>query len=343
VLLLMMMACPPKQGAALGPAVPVLPAMAAPMYAWSHGASPDEAVALLAQGLAWDEGLSGAAATLALDLTAGQSIDHPQVRWAAYRSGWPHPVQDVVVQEVSNGEVPARPAGLEGAAAVGVARARGSAGDVWVWATSTPTVDLESFAREQVLGARFEAQAVGGGELAYRLASPSGEITEGPTLLDEQGEWLLELGTGSGAAVVPLYVDMLTPADAPYPWVHETPADTATASEQALTVLDEYRAEFDVSVLEPDPLLDKAAARALAAWTAGTPLPPPEERLGKLGMGGHVAELACTGPSVPSCLDQLYWSVDHRGELVHPDLQYVGLATSIGPGGVSLVIDLAQE
>ncbi len=343
MLLLTILACPPKQTAALGPAVPVLPAMSAPLYAWTHGVPPDEAVALVSQGLPWDEGLSGTAAAVALAVTAGEPIDRAQVRWAAYRAGWPYPVEEVIVQEVPKGELPERPNGFAAADAVGVARARGATGDVWVWLTSQAPVVLVPFPREQALGTSFRVEAGGGGSLQYRLVSPGGVISTGQEPLAEQGEWLLELESAGSRWVLPLYVDMLTPADAPYPWVHELPGDVSTTERQALTVLDEYRAEFESGVLERDPLLDKAASRALEAWQQGTPLPPAKERLGKLGMTGSLYELTCIGPTVPTCLDDLYWALDHRGALVDSDLQFVGVAAAVEPNRVLLVLDLAQE
>ena len=143
--------------------------------------------------------------------------------------------------------------------------------------------------------------------------------------------------------MVPIYVDGLTPADAPYPRVLDAPQGTHEATAQALEVVDEIRATFDAPSLERDPMLDKAAARALEAQLQGTALPPAPERLAKLGLTGQLYELTCTAPTVPECLDALYWSVDHRGELVDPSLAWIGVARSLGPNGVTLLVDLAQE
>jgi len=342
VLLLTLLACPPKDAGALGPAVPVLPAMEAPLYAWSKGAPPDAAVARLAQGLPWDEALSGAAAFLALSATQGDRVDGAQARWAGYRAGWPYEIDELVVQTVVNGDVPLRPADLTGTA-VGVARARGARGDAWVWLTSTPPADVAPFRRELPLGHVLKVETRDAQALQIRTAAPDGTISGPEPTLDQPGEWLVELTAGGQSWVLPVYVDGQTPADAPYPHVLEPPHGTQDAIAQALEVVDELRATFDAPSLERDPMLDKAAARSLEATLQGTPLAQAAERLGKLGMTGHVYELTCTAATVPECLDGLYWSVDHRGELVDPLLSWVGVAASIGPGGVTLVVDLAQE
>ncbi len=342
MLLLTLLACPPKDAASLGPAVPVLPAMEAPLYTWSRGAPPDAAVARVAQDLPWDEALSGAAAFLALAATQGDPVDRAQARWAAYRAGWPYPLDEVVVQTVANGDVPERPPGLTGGA-VGVARARGARGDAWVWLTSTPPVALEPFRRELPLGHLLELATQDQSPLVVRTAAPDGALAGDKVTLDQGGEWLVELTAADQTWIVPVYVDGPTPADAPYPHVMAPPQGTHEAQAQALEVLDELRATFDAPSLERDPLLDKAAGRALTARVNGQPLPPAADRLGKLGLTGHLYELSCTAPTVPECLDRLYWSIDHRGQLVDPVLAWAGVAASLGPAGVTLVVDLAQE
>ena len=342
MLLLTLLACLPKDAGPLGPAVPVLPAMEAPLYAWSNGAPPDAAVARQAQGLPWDEALSGAAAFLALSATQGDRIDAAQARWAAYRAGWPYPIDELVVQTVPNGEVPERPPHLTGEA-FGVARARGARGDAWVWLTSTPPARLEPFRRELPLGHVLRLASEDGQPLQVRTAAPDGTLSGASPTLDQGGEWLIELSAKGRTWVVPIYVDGLTPADAPYPRVLDAPQGTHEATAQALEVVDEIRATFDAPSLERDPMLDKAAARALEAQLQGTALPPAPERLAKLGLTGQLYELTCTAPTVPECLDALYGSVVHRGELVDPSLAWIGVASSLGPNGVTLLVDLAQE
>lgn len=342
MLLLTLLACPPKDAGALGPGVPVLPAMEAPLYTWSRGAPPDAAVAQLAQGLPWDEALSGAAAFLALAAIAGDPVDSAQARWAAYRAGWPYPLTDIVVQVVPGGELPELPQGLT-APAVGVARARGSRGDAWVWLQSEPPVPLKPFRREQDLGQQLRLGTQDGSPLAVRAAAPSGAVHGDGATLDEGGEWLVELTAQGRRWVVPVYVDSATPADAPYPHVHPAPADSNNAMAEAIEVLDDYRATFGADSLERDPMLDKSAARALEAHLQGEPLAPAADRLSKLGLSGNLAEVTCTAPTVPECLDRVYWSVDHRHGMVDPQMGWVGVAASIGPEGVTLVVDLAQE
>ncbi len=312
--------------------------MEAPLYAWSRGASPDAAVARHAEGLPWDEALSGAAAFVALAATQGDPTDTAQVRWAAFRAGWPYPVDEIVVQVVEQGAVPTPPECL-----IGLARARGARGDAWVWLTSTPPTPLEPFRREQPLGSTLSLETQDGSPLAVRLAAPDHSVSGPDRTLDQQGEWLVELTAGGQSWTVPLYVDGPTPADAPFPRVLEAPQGTPDASAQALEVLDELRATFDAGSLERDPTLDKAAARVLEARLQGTELAPAAERLGRLGLTGRLAEVSCTGPTVPECLDDLYWSADHRGHLVDSRLAWVGVASSIGPEGVTLVLDLAED
>jgi hypothetical protein len=342
LLLLTLLACPPKDASSLGPAVPVLPAMAAPLYAWSRGIPPDEAVARLAIGLPWDEALSGAAARLALSAVQSTPIDSAQARWAAYRAGWPYPIDEIIVQTVPSGTIPERPPGLT-STAIGVARARGAAGDSWVWLLSSPPEDLGPFRREYGLGEVLHLVSVSTSGLTARTVSPSGRRYGPAPVLDEGGEWLVEFTQGSDRWLVPLYVDSATPADAPYPHVMASPETSRTAVIQAMEVLDEYRATFDSDSLEPDPMLDKAAARALKTSLKGESLPPASERLGKLGFTGHMAELTCTAATVPECLDALYWSIDHRHDLVDPALGWAGIAASVRPTGVTLVLELAQE
>ncbi len=316
--------------------------MEAPIYAWSRGAPPDEAVARVVQDRPWDEALSGAAAHLALGATSGESTDLAQARWAAYRAGWPYPVDEVVIQMVASGELPVPPPSLE-CLALGVARARGAQGDAWVWLASTPPVELKSFRREQDLGQVLHLETHGESPLTLRTVAPSGQKHGPAPVLNEAGEWLVEFSAQGTRWVLPIYVDGLTPADAPYPGVLPPPNNSRAAIEQALEVLDEYRATFEADPLERDPMLNKAAARALEAQAENTPLPDAQTRLKRLGFNGHLAEMTCTAATVPECMDLLYWSVDHRHDLVDPALEWVGVAASLGPGGVTLLVNLAQQ
>jgi len=355
VLFPLLLACVPK--AASPDAVPVLPATTAPLYTRAPGTPPDAVVASVAEGLPWDETLSGAAAALALGHSRKPMLEGHEVQWAAYRSGWPHLLVSFGIELVGIDETPSRLlSGLRvpERGAVGLARARGQKGDTWVLLVGEVLLDLPAFARSHEINGQLELNPGSDDrweQVQVRAATPSGEIRVGNLLtLDEPGEWVVEVRGLRGERSVdlvraPLYVGIEEPQDAPIVISRPASLDNPDAL-HALAVdgMDELRDLVNAPTLVIEPMLETSARKALSEWQSGEPISNPVARMAGLGYADSpVAELRCHAVSVNACLDDLYWAVDTRTDLLSADFTNAGVAVGFREGNVMLVVDLGRE
>lgn len=328
---------------------PVLPAPEAPLYAAAPGEPTDGALkaALRAMPeLRWDESLSGAAAGVALRVGAGEAVDDAVVRWAAWRAGWMWPVDRWVVglSEEAAQPPPEVAAALQGGGVIGLARARGAAGEAWVVLRSTPEVGVAAFPRAWRLDDTLRLEVTDPGWSAPLLAAmaPSGRLVEaGVVTLDETGEWLVQATSQSAEGVearlvVPVYVEVEPPERPPVAFGPAVGRDAERSVDLAWDVLDALRAPADLPVLASHPLLEAAARSQLA----GEPMDV--GRVQGLGFsdGGGVT---CAAPTVVACIEPLAWTLEHRPDLLGPGRRWGGVAAVTDPRGVRISVVLGDE
>lgn len=355
MLLTTLLACAAKPP--IEAAIPTLPALDAPLYAIAPGYTPtDPVVAAFLGEAAVDESLSGAAAAAALVRADGGRIDGAAVTWSAYRAGWPHPIDAWATVSVSKDELPPADflqvntdtASSEGAI-LGVARARGSAGDTWVVLSSQPRVALGAFPKSLAMGTNFEFPVTDSGawtDLRQRAVGADLFVRRDTIQLDVAGEWIAEL-TGMDEserevvlARVPLYVGDVAPEDGPF--LATVPAEVEDLSGAVRAALNELRSLEGAPRLTGNASLDVAAREGLTRFLeTGDPDPDALARLARLGYP-EASELICKGETVTDCLEDFWWSIDDRVRLLQPEYRQVGVAPAVGDG-LSVVITLSAE
>lgn len=343
--LLLALGCPKPQPVVLTyEEVPRLPAPAAGSYNRSLEPTPDPLVAPLVEGRRWDASLSGAASGLALDLVkadAERVLTRWQVREAAWRAGWPYPIADARAwSALEDGAPPPQlTVWLAEVAAdddLGLVRARGQDGDVWVGLKAHPRADIRRVPRQLAQGGLLALPALPGA--SYAIADANGQLLEGR--LDEaveitaatRGEWLVEIRDAAGRlALFPVYVG-LVPPDMP---VFEDVAAVRTevqAIARTEALLDTIRTTYDAAPLHRDFMLD-AGARSLLKGGGTTR----DGVIASLGLSRETTALwACEGVSVEACLDRMIWTPRNRSALLD-DASGLGLAADVGAEGVRLV------
>jgi hypothetical protein len=349
------LACAPKPSALLAGfdprAGPTVPAMVAPMYASGHGLPKDALVAQVALGHRWDEALSGAAASVAMDDRTVPTLEAAQ--HAAHRAGYPYPVKRLSVGWMDPGAYPdelARTlaATLTNGEDLGLARVRSQGKDRWVALISRPADTIAPFRRELRLGAEVPLQTKN--PCTWSLVSPSGQLRTGTTpdkvVLGEAGEWWLEIRTlNAQVASLPLYVDMATP---PAPLL-ELPGESVTGPGDgmalAVELLQDVRLSFGLVELQRDGTLDTLSATPLAQvldknWTQQDGL----ARLRAAGfVGGPAHQIHCRAGSVAACLDRMLRDPLRRVAILDPRLRLVGGGAQVGTDGVTLLLNLTSE
>ena len=345
---------PPAEPVADEDDTPILPAPDAAMYAHGPSVPKDPMVALAANGLPWDEALSGAAGAIAV---SGKSPTMPAVRWAAIRAGYPYPVI-TAVSGMADNDVPPQgmlekvPGMLRPGDDLGLARARVGASDMWVALIGRTHSRLVPFPREVGVGdAVMLAPASESREpFQWTLVSPHGELRSGAlpanVVLDQMGEWWLEVDAPGGAVVVsvPLYAGMTTP---PQPVVLEgaTVAGPTEATAALLDGVNHVREAFELPGLSVDSTLTTLADWPLEQVVGGTwDREDGEKRLMAAGfVGGPVAQLVCTEASVPDCVDGWLRKPRDRARLLDPGFRVFGLAIQVRTDGVTAVLNLASD
>jgi len=348
----------PPPPPAVGPdAAPILPSPLGSRYALGMRVPADPIVAqVVAQGmLPWVESLSGAATALALGDAQLYSLS--AARWAAVRAGYPHPIQHIVTGIEPPGALPTelvdalRPLMTIGDH-VGLIRARTAQGDRWVALIARPQVGIDPFSREYALGDHLEVTSRG---LAnWAVVSPTGDMTTGPlpvrVALNEPGEWLLEFNGSHGPREqllsLPVYVATKTPVQPLFPSASDAPMPGPDAiQDDVLDTLDHVRAAFALPDLDWDPTLATLAGTPVQQVLDGTwDATRGEQRLRGAGfIGGPIAQLTCTAPNVPACMEQLLSRAHDRAALLESGHRLVGAAGETRVSGVTLVINLSSE
>jgi hypothetical protein len=355
IALLLALACAPKPQAlpaGFDPkAGPLLPAMEAPIYASGRSVPTDVLVSQVALGLKWDEALSGAAAAMAL--LDGQPLTLEAAQHAAYRAGYPYPVQRMSMGWMEAGVYPdelgrSLAATLKDGDEIGLARARTAERDRWVALIARPVDALSPISRELRLGAEVPIRTRT--PCTWTLVSPRGQVQTGMTpamvALEEAGEWWLEVRTlNATVASIPLYVDMATPKGP----LLDLPGDSVTGpgDGMALTLelLADVRDSFGLVGLQRDGVLDTLSATPLAqvldkVWTHEDGM----ARLRAAGfVGGPAHQVHCTAGSVAACLDTMLRDPQRRKALLDPGLRLVGGSAQVGTSGVTLLLNMASE
>lgn len=336
MLLLAFLACP-KGPAALEPgAPPRLPHPVSPTYV--HVAEParDPLVAQAFPGMV-DESLSGAASGLALALLASPQLDPGELRWKAVLAGYPWPVVSASTARTAVDAVPAELVASATAAAathdVGLVRARGTEGELWVLVLGRRRGEIPPTPREVSPGTSlsFPGHAV-------RAATPLGDVVavNGELRVDLAGEWLVELSDAQGiVATFPVYVGVRTPAAPPFSGAAS--AETAgDLDEELLLRLDALDAWYKRPAAERDPMLDGVARARLRDFAANKALADAPQQLAAGGFAGGDAG-TCRGSTVAACLDAMWWSVDERAALTAP-FATIGMAAMNTGGAVQVVV-----
>ena len=344
---------PPEDASAAEETGPILPAPEADLYITGGGQPRDLIVAGVVGDRPWDEALSGAAGAVAL---AGE--DDPtlaEARWAAFRAGYPYPVQKVVVGAVA---ADAEPRGLDDAldgllgpgVDLGVARARVGEEDRWVALAAQRAGTLPGFAREFALGEAFALELADAH--TWALVSPDGAMFDGAGAIDHrlnaEGEWWLQVESGQQVVTsVPLYVGMSIPPAPPFPEDAEGdgPTTPTRAAELAVEHLQALRDDFGLAIPQVDATLRTLAAAPLADLRDGSFQPgAATERLRGAGfVGGPADALGCVASTVAGCLNQLAFDADDRAALLDPGHRVVGVAADLRTSDVALVVHLASE
>ncbi len=356
LLLLLVAACahpgPPPEAAA--GAAPRLVAPLAGVYAVRTGRPSDPTVSAAVGEAGWEESLSGAASGLALDWIDGRRPDRWRARWAALAAGYPYPVVGLAMDECPAGCPGTRvmdvlkPA-LRSGNDLGLARARGAAGDVWVGLVGRHTLALAAVPRQVARGARIVLEATPASAAAGAVVTvvpPDGDLEaaylgEGLALvLDVPGAWWIRVdAVGGEVAGFPVYVDVTPPAETPLDPPLAPPASAGEAREATWGVLDEVRALLGREPLAEDALLAAAARAHLrdriepAAGPPSGPLSGPADACR--------ASLACTlGPDEGPDACARAWLVDPErlARLTNPRCTLAGVA--VAPSGARWIVQV---
>lgn len=288
-----------------------------------------------------DESLSGAAGGVAIDLVNGGSIGPGELRWRALLAGYPWPIVDARVARVQQDEVPAdllASAEAHAGADVGLVRARGKDADQWVLLVGGRRGETPPIPRESRVGQPMSAPGY-----AIEAVAPDGsKVSSHDALaLPLAGEWLVQLADPTGVvATFPLYVGRLTPPDAPFS--EGLGAELAgDLDEELLLQLDGLDTWYERSAAERDPALDAVARARLRTFLAGKPLPAAPDQLAAAGyFGGTAGE--CRGPSVPECLDAMWWSLGGHAALAG-EWGTLGMAVAATKDGVAVAVAVADQ
>ncbi len=323
-------------------ALPRLPSPSAGTYALAPQAPPDPVIKALLKGQTWDASLSGAAAGIGLSAANDRGgLARWQVREAAWKAGWPYPIQDVFAWATEEGGSPPTDmltwvSTLQPATQVGLVRARGKGKDVWVGLGSTPRADVGVQPRQLPEGAQLVLPRVPGA--TYTISDPRGRLQQGhleiarTLTVEEPGEWVVEIADAGGAiALFPVYVGLVPPDVGLFAEARRDGGD-ASVEVQAETLLSEIRRVYGLRPWTRDPLLDAAARSGLNDATQDT-----QALSARFGFEpGELSRWECRGASIEACLDGVLWAPRARPALLG-DTDLLGMATSFDGHTVHLV------
>jgi hypothetical protein len=294
------------------------------------------------KGLTWDASLGGAAAGLGLSVAADRGgLARWEVREAAWKAGWPYPVQDVYAWATDVGGAPptALVTWLEGVdreSHIGLVRARGKDKDVWVGLSGVPRAQLGVLPRQLPEGAQLVLPPVPGAR--YALADPDGLLQEGPldvgrTITTEiTGEWVVQIDDDRGTvALFPVYVGLVPPELGLFAEASRG-VGVVDGESRAEALLSEIRGIYGLRSWDRDPLLDAAARSAMS-----------DPELNAMALSrrlgfepGQLSRWDCRGPSIEACLDEVLWAPRARPALLG-DTDLLGLTTRTEGNQVRLI------
>ena len=340
---------------------PVIPALHAPVYSVAPTDPKDHLVETMLVRLteqlgarpAWDEALSGAAGSIAMELLDGNPTDEATVRWAAINAGWPYPISHIEAVATEENALPPESFGalLGGQSHVGMVRARGSAGEIWVALGSSPARLAAPFSKAWEVGDRFELPFSNIDGLTLSACGPEGPTRttspgERSVTLDHSGEWVVEARSEASGSVIlraALHVGEELPQTPPTS-PREAPASASERGNEIASVVAEARSNFHEENLTVEPLLNSTAEATMVEWSVGGTIPGDMRFLNDLNITAPPrAELHCIASTPRACVDQLYWSAEHRDELLRSGYSGVGVAVSDDDQGLRAVIHLAAQ
>lgn len=356
-MLLLALGCGPKAPPEAPPvSAPILPAPEAALYAVGESAPRDPLVFRVVQEstLPWDESLSGAAGSMALE--EGRPLDLSWARWAARRAGYPHPVIAVVEGPEAADRLPeglgeAIHGQLHMGDHLGLARARSAAGDRWVALIGRSRLLIDPVPRFVAVGEQVPLTADRSARVLVR--APDGSIREDALpcelRLDQPGGWwvALEAPRGSGElwTSFPVHAGERPPPTGGLDLPGEAVVGPDDAAGLALDLLDTLRRHHDLPAVVEDPTLSTLATQPLAkvvegAWDG----PEGEARLQGAGfVGGPVGQAWCRAATVAGCLDELAARPDGWRSILDPRMRVVGLDVQVDSAGVTMLLNLASE
>jgi hypothetical protein len=359
--LLLLCACggqhPPRPGhlEALGAAPPRLPGPEATIYATHVSAPGDPLLAAVVGDLPWEESLSGAAGALGVELAGGNPADPWTVRWAAYRAGYPHPIEELSLERVPEGGVGRQVLDITASVMrpgdhVGLARVRGAEGDTWVGILGRPRLQLEPVPKLIPPGHDLDLSATGPQPLELTVVSPVGalqrsELRQGRRItLEEPGVWWIEIRDPGGvAASFPVVAGLAPIATPPLLDRRRLVSDREGLELAAWELLDLVREYHERPLAEGDPILGPVA-RAHLAEQLGIDGPSSGGFPGE--PGSCRASASCALPrseGVERCYQR--WLVEPavRAALVDPRCTVAGIATELRPEAFWIQLELGQE
>ncbi|MEZ4241421.1 MAG: hypothetical protein R3F59_35775 [Myxococcota bacterium] len=302
---------------------PHLPSPTAGTYALAPSDPPDRAIASVVSGKHYDASLAGAAAGLALRITAGEgNLTSPELRDAAFRAGWPYPVLAAQAWNGAANQPP--PPGVEAwvrdvpvTASVGLVRARGEQEtQLWLGLVSDPRLDIGIVPRQLPTGGTLSLPALPGTEIW--VADPLGNLDHGTLdvpftrTTDVEGEWLVEVRDARGPiASFPVYVGMVPPNLALLV-PSQPPTNWQDADDLTVGLVEDLRNAYGMRMYGTDPLLDAALKASVDAPTFDT-------RAVALQVGvepGSLWRWECRSATIEGCLDQILWDVRARPGLL---------------------------
>lgn len=301
---------------------PRLPSPTSARYVRSQGQPSDAVITELAKAHRWDESLSGAAASLALNWAELGTVPTTwRAREASWQAGYAYPVSTLRGWGSPIGSEPP-PELLEWLAALkpevdlGLVRARGTDGDFWVGLAATPAHDLGSLPRQIQVGGRIDLPVVAGAEATIsapdgRLFRASLEIPQ-PIEADQRGEWLVEVRQADRRiALFPIYAGMMPPEEVLIEPMGR-PESAQRAEEQVRQAWQNARGAYGREPLEDDTMLTAAARSAITEGAANSAqvsqtLSYREDR---------IWFIECRAKTIEACMDQIVWNPAARPALL---------------------------
>ncbi len=332
------------------PAMPRVPSPDASAYSAGKEAPRDPQLYSLLDGFHHDGSLAAAATALALDMAQSKGdLSRWTLREAAWRGGWPYPVQEARAWRSWSGSVPPRDMlawldALPRTTPMALVRARGHQEDVWVGLKAIPPADLGALPRMAALGTPMALPALPYG--TYTVADPGGTLKRGTLesgatiLLQRTGEWLVVVrADDKEIGRFPIYVDIPAPTEAVLALRDPPPvADADDADALAEELIDQIRDAWDLPRWTRSPVFD-AATRAYvedpSKGSAGV--------LTGIGYAGvDAVAWACDDVTVQNCLDQWLWDPRRRASLVSRSVDSFGLHASLDDRGIHLTLLLVD-